>query len=361
MILRLWGTKAAPPTHALHFGFGVGALIVPQIARPFLPHETKNGDDTVYEADNVTMSTPNVTDFNASVMSTSASVQLIDPPIEIPFGIVSVITAAVGIWFLVLFCFRTPLPPLSTPTKPITQRRRSSVFLRWMPERDNNVLWFSFVAFLCVFWIFPTGAERAYGRFIYAYAIEGPHELSTDDGTIIETLFWSTFTGTRLLNIIVSYWVPASILIGGSLVLSIGVSVVLAFISENYVIVFWIFNCAFGIVLAPILPASIAWADRYITMTAMMTALAFIASAAGAFIFSWLSGSLYESAGPPSLMHLLVVYSVLCTLVFAVLLVLGKKKGSRKLAQSLVKKARAQEAQEADELQGNPNETDQNT
>ena len=330
IILRLWGTKAAPPTHALHFGFGVGALIVPQIARPFLPHESGNGDDTVL----VTESTPNTTDQNLSSVTTADSVQRVDPPIEVPFGIVSAITAIVGIWFLILFCFRMPLPPLNSPAKRVPKRSRSSFFRSLIPETDNKALWFAFVCCLCLFWIFPTGAERMYGRFIYAYAIEGPHELSTDDGTIIETLFCATFTGTRLANILVSYWVPASILISGSLLLSIGVTIVLAFFSPDHAIVLWIFNCLFGVVLAPLLPASIAWADRYITMTAMMTALAFIASAAGAFIFSWLSGSLYESAGPPSLMHLLVVYSFLCTLVFAVLLVLGKKKGLRQIPQN---------------------------
>ena len=335
IILRLWGTKAAPPTHALHFGFGVGALIIPQIARPFLPHESGNGGDTVL----VTESTPNTTDQNLSSVTTADSVQLVDPPIEIPFGIVSAITAIVGIWFLILFCFRMPLPPLHSPAKRAAKRRRS-FFRSWIPETDNKALWFAFVCCLCLFWIFPTGAERMYGRFIYAYAIEGPHELSTDDGTIIETLFWATFTGTRLLNILVSYWVPASILISGSLLLSVGVTIVLAFFSQDQAIVLWIFNCLFGVVLAPILPASIAWADRYITMTAMMTALAFIASAAGAFIFSWLSGSLYESAGPPSLMHLLVVYSFLCTLVFAVLLILGKKKGLRQIPQNTASTAK---------------------
>ena len=316
-MLRLWGKKAAPPTHALHFGFGVGALIVPQIARPFLPHE-----DTLHEissSSNVTESMLNTTDQNT----------LVDPPIEIPFGIVSAITACVGVWFLVLFCFRIPLPPLGTPSNRETKRRRSSVFRALIPERDNIALWLSFVFFLCLFWIFPTGAERAYGRFIYAYAIEGPHKMSSDDGTIIETLFWSSFTGSRLLNIVISYWLPASVMIFGSLLLSIGVSIVLAFFSGGDVLILWIFNCLFGILLAPILPASIAWADRYITMTAMMTALAFIASAAGAFIFSWLSGSLYERVGPPSLMHLLVVYSFLCTFVFLILLLLGRKKGPR--------------------------------
>ena len=36
MVMDLWGERAAGPMHSLHFAFGVGAMIAPQIAKPFL-------------------------------------------------------------------------------------------------------------------------------------------------------------------------------------------------------------------------------------------------------------------------------------------------------------------------------------
>ena len=44
---------------------------------------------------------------------------------------------------------------------------------------------------------------------------------------------------------------------------------------------FWIFTGVFGCALSPLFPASLAWANSYVKMTAMMTAIAFIASAIG--------------------------------------------------------------------------------
>ena len=33
MVMHLWGDDAASPMNSLHFGFGLGALLAPQIAR----------------------------------------------------------------------------------------------------------------------------------------------------------------------------------------------------------------------------------------------------------------------------------------------------------------------------------------
>lgn len=42
-LLRLWGTKSAPYMQALHFAFGIGALVAPLIAKPFLRATPSNG------------------------------------------------------------------------------------------------------------------------------------------------------------------------------------------------------------------------------------------------------------------------------------------------------------------------------
>ena len=42
MVMHLWGTQATSHMHSLHFGFGFGALLAPQIAKPFLGPDTEN-------------------------------------------------------------------------------------------------------------------------------------------------------------------------------------------------------------------------------------------------------------------------------------------------------------------------------
>ena len=154
------------------------------------------------------------------------------------------------------------------------------------------------------------GAERAYGKFIFAYSTEGPPKMSIKDGTILETLFWATFTAGRGVAIIISKFCPPLLMLVVDLVLNVLAGAMLASLAGSSKTVLWISNCVFGSVLSPLFPASLAWAHFYVKMTAMMTALAFIASAAGAFIFSWLSGYLFEYSGKQSLMYIILGYAV---------------------------------------------------
>ena len=47
------------------------------------------------------------------------------------------------------------------------------------------------------FEIYFPGAERAFGKFIFSYSVEGPPGLSSSDATVVETVFWATFTAGR--------------------------------------------------------------------------------------------------------------------------------------------------------------------
>ena len=42
MVMHLWKSGATFHMHSLHFGFGFGALLAPQVARPFLGPDTDN-------------------------------------------------------------------------------------------------------------------------------------------------------------------------------------------------------------------------------------------------------------------------------------------------------------------------------
>ena len=178
--------------------------------------------------------------------------------------------------------------------------------------------------------------------------MEGPTKLSNKDGTIVETLFWATFTAGRGVAIIISKFCPPLLMLIVDLALNVLAATMLASFAGSSQTVLWIFNCVFGSVLSPLFPASLAWAHFYVKMTAMMTALAFIASAAGAFVFSWLSGYLFEYTGPSSLMYLMVGYATTAFIVFTVMYLIGRKKGKRAMGEDHVDRQKGD-----DEVGGN--------
>ena len=156
--------------------------------------------------------------------------------------------------------------------------------------------------------------------------------MKPGDGTTVETLFWATFTAGRGVAIIISKFTPPLLMLLVDLTLNVVATAILSIFGTKYVLALWIGNCLFGSVLSPLFPASMAWANFYIKMSAMMTALAFIASAAGAFVFSWLCGYLFEYEGPDSLMYLLLGYAITATVVFSVMYGIGRKKGKRDMS-----------------------------
>ena len=157
--------------------------------------------------------------------------------------------------------------------------------------------------------------------------------MSDKDGTIVETVFWATFTAGRGAAIIISKFCPPLLMLIVDLGLNVLAAAMLASLAGSSQTVLWIFNCLFGSVLSPLFPASLAWAHFYIKMTAMMTALASIASAAGTFVFSWLSGYLFEYTGPPSLMYLMLGYAVTASLMFVLMYLVARKKGKRDMTE----------------------------
>ena len=92
MIMNLWGDKAGPPMSATHFGFGVGAIIAPQLAKNFLSPDAAENDD----GDAIT------------TVSSNLTTDIDDGEIEIPYTVASVLTVILG---LLMFAFYIKGPP----------------------------------------------------------------------------------------------------------------------------------------------------------------------------------------------------------------------------------------------------------
>ena len=200
-----------------------------------------------------------------------------------------------------------------------------------------------------VLFFYHSGAERAYGKFIFAYSVEGPPHMSNQDGTVIETLFWALFTAGRGVSVIISKFCPPLIMLIVDLILNVAATAIMTILADKHSAALWFSNCLFGAVLSPLFPSCLAWANFYIKMSAKITALAFTAAAVGSFGFSWLSGYLFEYKGPSSLMYLMLGYAVTALSVFMVTFLVAKRKGQRDMHSSGMEDDQGKEEVEAAE------------
>jgi FHS family Na+ dependent glucose MFS transporter 1 len=286
----------------------------------------------------------NLTLANVNVRSLNTTEGFVRPEgdrIEVAYGIAAGWAFLNAIAFLVLlFCFPRPAF-LSTRKQSFKEVCNPTSCIK-----GDQVVGILIIVFLFFFWGMPIGAERAYGKFIlrysnhtshafsysgkfiFVYAVKGPLHMAKSTGTILETVFWVTFTGGRFGAIILSKFIsPTKMLMGDFVITIIATSLLVSLQGNAYIL--WICTGVFASMISPVFPASIAWANLYIDMTPMATSIAFISSATCDLAYSWISGTLMEYKGPPSLMYFMLTYALISSTLFAILAFLGRLHQSR--------------------------------
>ena len=305
-MIRMWGVDAAVPVHALHTAFGIGALLAPQLARPFLgtiPEDNNNNNNvSVVYIDN--------TSYTA-VLSNSTSYDRTPAVIEYPYSIISAFTLFVAAIFILLYCFapiRQEAPHKRSGNHAVTP----SLWLGGKKRLGYAVLGLLF--FLCMF---PVGMERAYGRFLFSLSVTGRLKLSPADGTLLESAFWASFTSGRLLVTVAATRVSQIKLILIELSVNIVATTALVTYGQASGPLLAVFSALFAAGMAPLHPSVLAWLNLYVEVTAMLTCMTFFSCACGAFVYSWLAGYLFQYEGPDSLLYFMLASTCVCAMIFA--------------------------------------------
>ena len=313
----MWGRKAAAPVHALHFGFGLGAVLAPQIARPFISSKSHSSEIL------------SNTTTNASL---TEDIDKAENPIHIPYMISAVYTFTFSVTFLIYFI--------------LERKHKNIITLLRKEKRPDPPSWktllnpgscaggdtfFSirFFILIFIFYFNIVGGERAYGKFIFSYAREGKPGFSVGEATTLNSVFWICFTVGRGVATIMARWCPLHILLFIELGLNILCSICLAIWGYSIHLILWIFSGVLGFVLSPVFPACLAWANLYVVMKGLAVAIVFIGSATGGMVYQWLTGYLFEYHGPEMLMYVMLGYAVFLTCVYVILFCVGRHHGQR--------------------------------
>ena len=314
-MIRMWGVKAAVPVHALHTAFGVGALLSPQIARPFLgnaPGATEMNDSNIIEYN---------TSYTADE-SIATTYDMAAAAIEYPYSIISTFTLCVATIFVLIFCL-----------SPIRQRTATKAAQLSMKDTVKPSTWLGgdtrlgFAVLVLAFFIFmlPVGMERAYGKFIFSLSVTGPLKLSPADGTMLESTFWASFTAGRLLATIAATRVNLNLLVVIELSINVVATLALVAYGQATGLHLAIFSALFASAMAPLNPTILSWLNLYIEVTAMITCMAFISSACGAFVYSWMAGYLFQYHGPDALLYFMLASTCACVMIFVPLYLSARK------------------------------------
>ena len=298
MVMDLWGDQAASPMHSLHFGFGFGALLAPQIARPFLGPE----EETFPNAS--TESPANIEDLSR---------------IEIPYTIAAIL---IFLFSLVILGFYIKGAPKGFP-----MRKNSKNILKMASPGSctSGHVMFGVAMFVCLFIYFiqAVGGERAYGKFLFSFAYE-TGLMDKDLASVLQSVFWLSFTTARLLGVPLAKFLPLNVIIIGDICLALFSSVMLAIFAVDNAVFLWVFTIGIGFAIAVVFPNGMSWANLHMQMNSVGTMVFLVGGSVGGFIYQYLTGYLFENKGEASLMYVMVGWSCLLGLSYVAMTVVSK-------------------------------------
>lgn len=314
MCLQLWQEKANTPIHALHFGFGLGSVISPQVTRPFLSLTVRNE----------TLMNPNSTEGVTYGLNSTSTVVLRPSRIEIPYFIIGGVVFIMGLTFVAFqFVYTSGRPERPNADKEQTETALSHVKSTFF-SRSAKPLEIIILVQVFFFYFFLYGGTNPVDTFLFTFAVESDLGFTKDEAAYLDSAYWASFTVGRFLSAVVAHWVSVNYMIIFEVFSSAEVLAFLSFKAVETKTMLWVFSCLYSAASAPLFPSGTAWADRYIKVSGIIIAVFDVGFGVAGFILQSLAGHLFTRYNPNSLLYLSLASAVvLCLLMISMKLVGG--------------------------------------
>jgi FHS family Na+ dependent glucose MFS transporter 1 len=161
------------------------------------------------------------------------------------------------------------------------------------------------VALIALLFFLYVGAELGFGGWVYTYALTLGLGTATS-AAYLTSAYWGALTAGRLLAIPLAArvrprWILAGSLVGG--LLSIG----LIMLWPQSTVVLWVGALGMGLFTGPVFATVMVLAGRHMTITGQITGGFLVGSSLGGMFLPWLIGQLFVPAGPQVLLIAVLV------------------------------------------------------
>lgn len=274
LIVWAYGSSVGPYMNALHFFFGVGALLAPiLVAQAFA-----------------------LTDRFAGA-----------------YWVLALVALPISLWIS-----RMPSPSQDARHNPLPGETASASGAKHAVDGRILVL---LVAVLLGLYI---GAEASFGGWIFTYALA----LNLADATTaayLTSIFWGALTVGRFLSIPIALrFRPRTIL----LVDLVGcvISLLALLLGSESWMVTWLGAAGVGLFMASIFPTAISWTGQRVPITGQITGAFLVAASLGGMSLPWIIGQLFEPVGPQVAILAILAALIGATVVFGVLVYYSERK-----------------------------------
>jgi len=173
---------------------------------------------------------------------------------------------------------------------------------------------------IVTFFFLHVAAEASFGGWIYTYALR--RGLADEAGAAYLTAaYWGALTAGRLLSILLSARVRPRTLLAGGLVGALASLAVIAARPADATAL-WLGAAGMGLCIGPMFATTVLLAERRMPITGATTAWFFVGSSCGVMTVPYIIGQLFQWRGPQMLLLALAVMLLLALLALAALLAL---------------------------------------
>ena len=140
------------------------------------------------------------------------------------------------------------------------------------------------------------GAELSFGGWIFSYAAAG--DLGADTtARVVNSIFWGGLVVGRLFAIPLSLRLTAGAMIWLDL-LGAGVALAVVAFLGSWSPAIWLGAALFGVSIASIFASCLNFAGQHMPITSQVTSVFLIGASIGSMTLPWLTGVLFDRAGP---------------------------------------------------------------
>ena len=305
--MRLWGDQTAVPMHSLHLGYGIGAVLAPQIVKPFLastPSFPANDSQVTTRTWAMTYGPDGLTK-----QSRIASAYMI-------IGVTTIVCS------LSLFGFAVKGQPAGLPlVEPVRFSRAMcspSSCDKTRPTRGLVLLGALFLYFMQ-----SVGGESAFGRFIFSFGVE-ERKWSKTRAASLNTVFWVSFTVGRLIGTLLASVVSTELMLAVDVLVSIVASIIMAVAAHKNDIVLWTFTALTGILISILFPSGMSWTNDKLTVNSIAIMVLLVGASCGGFAYQYATGYFFQMHGPRCLMYIMAVFAFLLAVICVALKIIAR-------------------------------------
>ncbi|XP_050042099.1 sodium-dependent glucose transporter 1A-like isoform X2 [Dermacentor andersoni] len=302
-IINLWPENSSPALQVFHLAFGVGCMVAPLIAEPFL--------STGHVGSLLNQTGTNLSEYlilNDTGYSPSEPLTGREGSrVYYAFGIASAFHLALVVAMVALYLID------DADTKPPQEGNVTVGCRKESPEnvRFSRTMLALLSAYVCVY----VALECTSSQMLTAFAVKSELHLSKSAASRVAAVYFFCFAASRLAAALVTVKLsPFQMLVLSHVIIAVTAAVFLVWGSSNSAVL-WACSALTGVGQGPVYAAAVAWTVAYVNMSNKMMSVVIITAGIGALSPPLLVGQFLDHS-PNLFLYVCFVAVLLCVAFF---------------------------------------------